>query len=65
MLCKLPVIFVLICLAITSLSKLHADNGHPIAIRQWSDTGFTIETMQNMHVGIGLRESDLERLERV
>ncbi len=64
MLCKLPVIFVLICLAITSLSKLHADNGHPIAIRQWSDTGFTIETMQNMHVGIGLRESDLERLPR-
>ena len=61
---KLPTILVLICLSITGLSKLDADDGHPIAIRQWSETGFTIETMQNMHVGIGLGESDLKRLPR-
>ena len=64
MLRKLPTILVLICLSIFSLSKSRADDEHPIAIRQWSDTGFTIETMYNMHVGIGLTEADMKRLPR-
>lgn len=61
---KLPTILVLICLAITGLPKLNADDGHPITIRRWSDTGFTIETMGNMHVGSGLTEADRKRLPR-
>lgn len=61
---KMPTILVLICLAITGLPKLNADDGSPIAIRRWSDTGFTIETMGNMHVGSGLTEADTKRLPR-
>lgn len=62
--CKLPTILVLICLACSGIGRAVADSGHPIAIRRWSDTAFTIETMENMHVGIGLKESDADRLPR-
>ncbi len=61
---KLTTIVVLICLALTGLQTAVAEFEHPIAIRQWSDTAFTIETMANMHVGIGLAEADLKRLSR-
>lgn len=60
--CKLPTLLVLICLALTGLQSAVADYGQPIAIRQWSETGVVIETMANMHVGIGLTEADLKRL---
>ncbi len=61
---KLLTILIVICAALTGLQRVVADDGHPIAIRQWSDTGFTIETMQNLHVGVGLTEADEKRLPR-
>lgn len=61
---KLLTLLILICLAITGLQRALADFEHPIAVRQWSNSAFTIETMHNMHVGIGLNEADVKRLPR-
>jgi len=59
---NLLIIVVLFCLAFIGLEQAVADNGHPVAVRRWSDNGFTIETMGNLTVGIGLTEADLQRL---
>ena len=44
--------------------SVNADDGHPIAIRKWSDQGFTIETMWNLHVSVGVDESTKKKLPR-
>ncbi len=36
----------------------------PVAVRRWPEEGFTIETMGNLHVGIGLTAADSGRLPR-
>lgn len=61
---NLPTVLVLICLALTGLQSAAADTGQPIAIRQWSGTGLSIETMANIHVGSGVTEADQKRLPR-
>ena len=57
---KLLPLLTLTCLAITGLQRALADFEHPIAVRQWSNSAFTIETMHNMHVGIGLNDADVK-----
>lgn len=43
---------------------LLADNGQPIAIRQWPDGGFSIETMWDLHVAVGLNDNTRQLLPR-
>jgi len=49
-------------LLLLSLVPLLADEGHPVAIRHWPDGGFTIETMWDLHVGMGIGEKAKEQL---
>lgn len=49
----LPIVIAcLICLN-CGPSSLNADEGHPVAIRFWPEQAVTIETMWNLHVGLG------------
>ena len=57
------ILFFLICLTTVPQSGSFAlDTGHPVAVRRWSDSAFTIETMSNLHVGMGLTDADRSRL---
>ena len=41
-----------------------ADDGDPIAIRQWPDGGFSIESMWDLHVAVGLNDRTRKLLPR-
>lgn len=43
---------------------LLADHGEPIAIRQWPDGGFSVETMWDLHVAVGLNDETRKLLPR-
>lgn len=41
-----------------------ADDGQPVAIRRWPDNGITIESMWDLHVGVGLNSETRTQLPR-
>ena len=51
-------------LILTSFSGLHAEEGEPIAIRHWPGGGFTVESMWDLHVGVGLNDETKPLLPR-
>lgn len=44
--------------------SLFAADGDPIAIRQWPDGGFSVESMWDLHVAVGLSDSTRKLLPR-
>ena len=60
---RIVILFFLICLtAVPQSGSFALDTGHPVAVRRWSGSAFTIETMSNLHVGMGLTDADRSRL---
>lgn len=51
-------------LILASFSGLNAENGDPIAIRHWPGGGFTVESMWDLHVGVGLNDEAKSLLPR-
>ena len=49
---------------IASFDIGYADEGQPIAIRHWPGGAFTVETMWDLHVGVGLGEEAKKMLPR-
>ena len=45
-------------------SSVTADDGHPVAIRNWEGQGVTIETMWGFHVGMGINDANRSKLPR-
>ena len=43
---------------------LFADHGEPVAIRQWPDGGFSVETMWDLHAAVGLNDTTRRLLPR-
>jgi len=60
-------IFCTVCTAIlvnVVCQPLLAGDGDPIAIRQWPDGGFSVETMWDLHAAVGLNEETRKLLPR-
>jgi len=57
-------LFVTLSVAFASSSLCSAEEGQPIAIRHWPGGGFTVESMWNLHVGVGLNEDSKAKLPR-
>ncbi len=53
---------ILLLLAIHQLT--FADQGHPVAIRHWPGGGFTLETMWDLQIGMGLNDESAKVLKR-
>lgn len=60
---KTPFLFVFAAI-IASFNIGYADEGQPIAIRHWPGGAFTVETMWDLHVGVGLGEEAKKILPR-
>ena len=46
------------------MNSLNAEEGEPIAIRHWPGNGFTVESMWDLHVGVGLNDEAKSLLPR-
>lgn len=61
---NLKAVFFLVFASLVNLNVANADEGQPIAIRHWPGGGFTVETMWDLHVGVGLTEESKSLLPR-
>ena len=59
---KILLAFLSVIFAFSNLCS--AEDGQPIAIRHWPGGGFTVESMWNLHVGVGLNENSKAKLPR-
>ena len=49
--------------SMTTANSVVADDGHPVAIRNW-EQGITIETMWGFQIGLGVNDASLSKLPR-
>ena len=49
--------------SMTTANSVVADDGHPVAIRNW-EQGITIETMWGFQIGLGVKDASVDKLPR-